>query len=471
VSVVKNDIDPDLGRPGSFGDDASTSRAANDTQVTVQSSMWRRIRRDVVLLGAGNVAIAIAQLCFRSILIAALVPADYGRLSLILGIYNTVWIIGASGLPNSVARYIAIRAPMDDSAIIRSAALAGAWPTIVATVIVAAVSGILLKSPIACLFAAIGLSSLVYQLLTMGILRGRGYVGRAASVMPIAAIAEVTPLAILWRSGIGVTPLSAFVVFCLGNLIGLLAGIFFMIGTTPRGDEASSNDQPLERAPSARQLLGFSMWLGAATAGVAILPLIIRVAAVLDSYTVVAVIDVAIVLISIPQRVGSVVVMAVTTHASRALHHGGKTLTISRRENLIAIVPFVLAALIVAFTPVVGWLFDALGRPEYSRSTDYLALALLAGPARILYGLVQGVLIAHGEGRFLAINSLSIATVASGMIFLAVALGSTIVAFAVFVTAFWAMYITGLVRVNRLESASEMPTNEMSASELSPAQY
>jgi O-antigen/teichoic acid export membrane protein len=204
--------------------------------------------------------------------------------------------------------------------------------------------------------------------------------------------------------------------------------------------------------PSTRQLLGFSMWLGAATVGIAILPLTVRLAAALNSYTVVAIVDVALVLLSIPLRMGSVIVSAVIPHATRALNKGDKNITISRREHLIVIVPFVLGALIVFLTPVVEWLFDSLGEPAYAESAVYLALALLAGPARVLYGLAEGVLVAHGEGRFLAFNSLSIAAVASGAIFLAAALGSMVIAFALFVVACWAVYLCGLRRIKRLNS-------------------
>jgi O-antigen/teichoic acid export membrane protein len=299
-----------------------------------------------------------------------------------------------------------------------------------------------------------GLSSLVYSLLTMGILRGRGRVGSAASIMPIAAVGEAAPLAIIWLLGVGVTPQSAFGLFCLGNVVGLIAGVFLIRRTAPR--RTSSTALSTEGVPSARELLRFSMWLGAATMGVAMLPLIIRSAAALDSYTVVAVIDVAIVLLSIPQRLGTVILMAVVPHATRALGRGGVNLTISRRENAIMIVPFVLVAVIVAFTPIVGWLFDELGRPVYAKSASYLALALLAGPARILYGVVEGVLIAHGDGRFLALTALSITVVASGMIFAAAALGSPMVAFAVFVAALWVVYLAGLARISRLPPVRDL---------------
>jgi O-antigen/teichoic acid export membrane protein len=284
----------------------------------------------------------------------------------------------------------------------------------------------------------------------MGILRGRGKIGLAASILPIAAVAEVAPLAILWRSGLGVTPLSAFGVFCAGNTLGLIAGLVFVMRTRPSiGHSTVEVSTPV---PTSRELLSFSMWLGAATAGVAVLPLVIRSAAAFDSYTIVAVIDVAIVFLSIPQRIGAVILLAVVPHAARVVDKGAMRLTISRRENIIMITPFVLLAAVVAFTPLIGSFFDAVGRPVYAKSADYFALVLLAGPARILYGLVEGVLIAHGEGRFLAMTVLSVTVIASGLIFAAVALSSSIVAFAVFVTAFWLIYLIGLRRISRLAS-------------------
>ncbi len=432
----------------------TSSPADGDTDAP--PSIWRRIRRDVLLLGAGNVATVIAQLVFRSILIAALLPAGYGRLSLILSIYNTVWIVGASGVPSSVARYIALIAPADDAGIVRSAIRAAALPAILATAIVATLSGVLLDSPLAGAFAVCGLASLVYSLLAMGILRGRGKIGASASILPIAAVAEAGPLALIWLLGFGVTLQSAFGLFCLGNVVGLIAGIVLTRRTAPRRTSNAAPPPPKKDVPSARELLGFSMWLGAATVGVAMLPLVIRAAAAFDSYTVVAMIDIAIVLLSIPQRLGTVILMAVVPHAARAISGRGLTLAISRRENAIVIAPFVLAAAIVAFTPIVGWLFDGLGRPAYAQSAGYLALALLAGPARILYGVVEGVLIAHGEGRFLAVMALSITVVASGMIVAATALGRPMIAFAVFAAALWAIYLAGLARISHLPGARDL---------------
>ncbi len=420
------------------------------------STIWRRVRRDLVLLGAGSVGIVVAQLAFRSILIVALVPASYGRLSLILSIYNTVMIVGASGLPNGTARYLAASDPADDPAIVRSAVRAGIWPTVLTAVTVGAVSGVLLKSPLAFLFAAVGFSSLVYSLLTTGILRGRGKVTAAASIIPIAAFSEAGLLAALWFSHGGVTPISAFGLFCLGNAFGLVAGIICTVRTNPLRTAIAALPAKVIPAsvPSSRQLLGFSMWISAATIGVTVMPLVMRFAAALDSYSIVAMVDVALVLLSIPQRVGTVIVSAVVPHATRALGtHDKVDLLISRREHLVMIVPFVALAAAVAFSPLVRWTFDLLGRPGYAKAAPFLALALLAGPARILYGLVQGVLIARNEARFLAINALSIAVVASGMIFVTTALGKTTVAFAVFAIACWAVYLNGLARIYRLNSS------------------
>jgi len=458
------------GAVGPLGADEYPKRTASDAQTATSSpSLWRRVRRDVILLGAGSTGIVIAQLGFRGILVIALAPSAYGRLTLILSIYNTVFLIGASGLPNSVARYISVSSRAQDSAIVRSAIRAGAWPTVIAAVIVATISALLLGSSLAFVFAAIGLSSLVYSLLTTGILRGRGKIVLAASIIPIAAVFEVGPLAILWLSGLGVTPLSAFGVFCFGNLIGLIAGIACIIRTSPRRlDKGRRTEAGLESVPTSRELLGFSLWLGAATIAVAIMPLIMRSIAAIDSYAIVAVVDVALVLLSIPQRLGVVIVQAAVPHATRALRTGSINLTISRREHLMLIVPFTLLAALVAFTPAVGWVFGLLGRPGYAKSAPYLVMALLAGPPRILYGLVQGVLVAHGEGRFLARNAWIVTIIAAVMMLAAALLGSVPIAFAVFVVACWAIYINGLRRIHHLSTVAVQSTYPL-AMELSPS--
>ncbi len=414
-------------------------------RAAASQSIWRRIRRDAVVLGAGNAAQVLAQLGFRGILVAVLAPAAYGRLSLVLSIYNSAWIIGSSGLPNSVARYLAMGSPEDDQAIVRSGLRAGAIPIAAATVLVAAAAGVILQSPLAAAFGAIGFCGLIYSLLSMGILRGRGQVGKAATVMPVAGFGELGLLVILWKSGLAITPLSAFGVFAAGNVIGLAMALYFVRRTAPPRQAPGSLRSP--SAPSPRQLLGFSMWIALATAGVAILPVVVRAAAAIDSFTAVAVIDVALILFAIPQRLGTVIVLATTPHASRQHKEGGLGVAISGREHLVVILPFVLASAFVAFTPVVDWLFDLLGRPEYDQSAPYLALALLAGPARILYGLVEGILIGRGEGRFLGLTATAISLLASGLIFAAVALGSLDAAFTAFVVAYWSIYLMGLNRV------------------------
>jgi O-antigen/teichoic acid export membrane protein len=426
-----------------------TSPTTGDAPDGISVSIWRLVRRDVALLGAGSVGIVIAQLGFRSILVTALSPDAYGHLSLILSLYNTVLIIGASGIPNAASRYIAAIAPADDHAIVSSSIKAAAWPTLVAAAITAIVSGLLLKTPMAAVLAAAGLSSLIYSLLAMGILRGRGHVLAAASILPVAAVSEVSLLVGLRLSWLPFTPNSAFAVFCIGNCIGLLAGVICTIRSNPPRTPEIRLPQGTEPGcvPSPRQLLGFSVWLATATAAVALLPLIMRVVAVIDSYTVVALIDIALVLLNIPQRMGAVIVQAVIPHATRALGTDSASVTISRREHAIVIIPFAIGAALVAFTPAFRSLFELIGKPGYAKSADYLAFALLAGPARVLYGLVQGILIAHGDGRFMARNAWSVTIVASIAMLVAVLLGSTMVAFGVFVIASWLIYLVGLARI------------------------
>ncbi|HEY1449591.1 MAG TPA: oligosaccharide flippase family protein [Solirubrobacteraceae bacterium] len=412
-------------------------------------SIWRRIRRDLVLLGSGNLAIVLAQLGFRGLLVDSLAPSAYGRLSLVLGIYNVIWIVGASGLPNAAARHIAKIVPADDSAIVSSAIRAAALPTLLAAAIVAGAAGSLLHSALAVPLSAVGLASLVYSLLMMGVLRGRGRMGAAAAVMPLAALGEVAPLALLRLLGVEFTPLLGFAVFCFGNAVGLITAVAFVLRTAPPRSPARLVP------PTVRELLGFSAWLGLATLSLAMLPLALRTSAALDSYTTVAVVDVALVLFALPQRLGAMIVMAVTPHASRAGDSDGWQFSISARENALVMLPFAAIAAVVAFTPLIGWLFDLLGRPVYAKSAGYLALALLAGPARVLFGVIEGALIARGEGRTMAVTVLSVTAVAAGLIFAASALDSPAGAFLIFVLAYWAIYLLGSARLNRRALPSE----------------
>jgi O-antigen/teichoic acid export membrane protein len=423
------------------------------TEPAPERSIWARVWRDFLILGAGNVGVVILQLCFRAILIVQLVPASYGRLALLLTVYNTIWIFANSGLPNSIARYIAINPPGNDTLVLRAAIRAAAIPMIVVGLVMACIAGALLNSPLAGLFGAVGVSSLVYSQLGTGVLRGRHRVSHAATVMPVAGLAELVLLVALLVSGLQVTEVSAFGAFSLGNVIGLAFATILVIRTTPRArpDAAAAG----VKTPTSRQLLGFSLWLAGAAAGIAALPLIMRLAAALDSYTQAAIVDLALVIFNIPQRAGAIVAMAVVPHASRAATTGSIGFRISRRQQALAIVPFLFLAVVFAATPAIEWLADAIGRPEYEQSAKYAALVMLAGPARVLYGLTAGILIGQGRARFLCLTVLTVLLAASAVIVVSASQGQTMVAFAVFVAAIWTLYLVTLSRVQRLSAADQ----------------
>jgi O-antigen/teichoic acid export membrane protein len=431
------------------------------TPVTSETrSIWRHVRRDALLLGFGSIGIVVAQMAFRSVALAALPASEYGRLTLVLSLYNTVMIIGASGLPNSAARYVSAVAPHDDEPVVASARRAALLPVVIATVATAALSAILLHSLAAAAVSCIGLPSLVYSLLAGGILRGRHHLVAAAAIQPVAAATQVALLVAVVASGYAVGPLDAFVVFCFGNLIGF--GLGAQLVRRSRITRRLSHevlrspalDAPSPRIPTPREFLAFSMWLASATVAITLLPLVMRAVAALDSYTVVAVIDVALVLLTIPQRVGAVIVQAVIPHATRAAKQGGATISITWTEHLWLVIPFVMLAVVLAVTPAVTAFFDWVGKPEYGQSADYLAIAVLAAPARILYGVVQGVLVAHGEGRFIALNAWFVTGLA-GLVMLALALiGGMVGAFATFSVACWVIYLSGFHRTRRIEAGA-----------------
>jgi O-antigen/teichoic acid export membrane protein len=466
--VAESSVPAPLTDSGSIAPDLRSNDPARSGQVQAQqakTSIWRSVRRDAILLGLGSVGVVVAQFGFRSLAIARLDPSAYGRLTLIISFYNTVMIIGASGLPNSASRYIAILPSSDDGAVVSAARKAAFWPVALATTIAAVAAGLVLKSPSAMVLSLFGMPSLVYSLLSTGILRGRGHVKWAASILPAGAVSQMALVGAALVFGVSLTPTIAFTCFCAGNCVGWLVGMVGTVLTAPaRHAERATPELPSPSGsrsiPSPRELLAFSVWLATATIGVAVLPLIMRSIAVTDSYDVVAMIDIALVVLTIPQRVGVVLVQAVIPHATRALGSKQGGLTISPREYFFLIAPFAVGAGLIAFTPIVNSAFDLIGKSEYGHGGDYIALVLLAGPARILYGLVQGILVAHGEGRFLAQNAWSVTVVASALMIGAMALGFTLLAFGVFVVACWMVYWIGLWKLDRLPAFAGSPEAE-----------
>ncbi len=435
------------------------------TEASAERPIWSRIWRDFLILGTGNVGTVVLQLGFRAILIVQLVPSSYGRLALLLTVYNTIWIFANSGLPNSIARYIAINPPGNDTLVLRAAIRAAAIPMIVVGLVMAIIAGSILHSPLAGVFGAIGVSSLVYSQLGTGVLRGRERVSHAATVMPVAALAELVLLSALLVSPLAVTEVSAFGTFCLGNVIGLAFAALLVIRTTP---DADPDPAIAAETPSGRQLLGFSLWLAGAAAGIAALPLVMRLAAALDSYTQAAIVDLALVIFNIPQRIGAIVAMAVVPHASKAAGRGKVAIRLTRPQQILAVAPFAIMAVVFAATPVIEWLADAIGRPEYEQSARYAALVMLAGPARVLYGLTAGILIGHGRARFLCLTVLTVLTAASAVIVVSASQGQTMVAFAAFVAAIWALYLVTLHRVQRLSAADAPRRQDAERGALSP---
>jgi O-antigen/teichoic acid export membrane protein len=285
--------------------------------------------------------------------------------------------------------------------------------------------------------------------------------------MPVAALAELLLLACLLLPffGLRLTEVSAFGTFCFGNVIGLAFAAMVVVRTTPR---ARADQTAAVETPSGRQLLGFSLWLAGAAAGIAALPLIMRLAAALDSYTQAAIVDLALVIFNVPQRAGSIIAMAVIPHASQAAGKERMALRLTRPQQAIAVVPFVALAIVFAATPVMEWLADAIGRPEYEQSAKYAALVMLAGPARVLYGLSTGILIGHGRARFLCLTVLTVLILSSAVIIVTASQGDTLVAFGVFVAAIWALYLVTFSRAQKLSMEVEAGTPARGRATLPP---
>src|SRR2546423_1378121 len=66
--------------------------------------MWRRVGRDSLILVGSQLGLVVFQLAYRGLAIHDVSVSNYGRVGLLLAIFNGVTVIGAYGVPTSTAR-------------------------------------------------------------------------------------------------------------------------------------------------------------------------------------------------------------------------------------------------------------------------------------------------------------------------------------------------------------------------------
>jgi O-antigen/teichoic acid export membrane protein len=363
--------------------------------------MWREVGRDTLILSASVLALVPLQAAFRLLSIHYLDVPAYGRVVLLISLFNTAFVL-TFGIPPAASRLAARSNGQDtDRRILVVLGQALALPTAVASIAILVASLVVEGSILAAAGGVVGMVMLAVSIGAAGYLRGKGRIWHAAAVQPANGIAQLVVLVL--PAALGFHPGSPWVLlsFYIGNVMAGVLGVIFLWGAFSRLPDADSA-QEVDPDANPRSVISFSAWMTSAALATSMLLLLPRIALAFGSYKEVAFFDLALVLYTIPQRLTSALVLAIIPSAAKA-----------QRQRVRVAIPSRLDAAIVAFAVlglagVLWWsegiprIFDAIGIGSYAAAEPVLLILLIALPAEVLFGINSALLQAFGRSRRLA---------------------------------------------------------------------
>lgn len=406
--------------------------------------MWRRVRRDSAILIGSAVAMAALQLGFRALAVYELPIAAYGRVALLLSVFNTFLVVAHFGIPVAAARVAARSGTAGRStAHLRAAALAGAGPCLVASAAMAAATVWVTSSAAGALVAAAGMAAMAAGVVLGGLLRGVGRVWASATIQPANALAQLAVLggAVLAGAHVGVH--WVLVSFYAGNLAALaVAGALYL--AVPRAAGAAPDP---EAEPGA--ILRFSAWLTIATIGVYGLTLAPRLVLAHVSYRDVAVFDLAMLAYTFPQRLTASFVTALVPLAAREQLHAARVRVASRIDALVLTAAVGALSGVLYVTGFLETLLRAAGLGSYAASAPLLVVVLLAAPAELFFAVNSGLLQAFGRSKRLAAGTWAVLAVTGAAMPFTARIGSTALA-ATVVCGYWLLLLVSRALLGNL---------------------
>jgi O-antigen/teichoic acid export membrane protein len=380
------------------------------------------------------------QAAFRLLSIHYLDVSTYGRVVLLISVFNTAFVL-TFGIPPAAARLAARSAGRgDDRRILVVLGQALALPTAVASIAIL-VATVVIGGPIlAAAGGVVGMVTLAISIVAAAYLRGKGRIWHAAAVQPANGVTQLVALAL--PAALGFHPGSLWVLlsFYIGNVVAGVLGVTLLWGAIHRlpGSDGAHEVDP-EANP--RSVIGFSLWMTAAALATSMLLLLPRIALAFGSYQEVAFFDLALILYTIPQRLTTALVLAIIPSAAQA-----------QRERVRVAIPSRLDAAIVGFAVlglagVLWWsnaipqIFDAIGIDGYSAAEPLLLILLLALPAEVLFGINSALLQAFGRSRRLAYLTVAALLFMLALTPLGIAFGGTKYFASLAVVAYWLLYV------------------------------
>jgi O-antigen/teichoic acid export membrane protein len=400
--------------------------------------MWRKVGRDSAILLASAGALALFQVAYRYLSVQELSVADYGRVALLLSIFNAAAVIGSYGIPATISRLAAGGRSAKDHSLLRSATVALLGPCAVAVLIVGASTYFVTGSVLDAAIAAVGVPPMIWAGLYTGFIRGKGMIWAAGAIQPASVLLQVVVLGLFVLAGESATVGIVLASFYIGNFGAYGCAWLFRHRALRRPVDPCSSG-PAAGDANARSILTFSVWLSLANVAVLLLAILPRISLAQFSYRDVAIFDLALLIYTVPQRLRSSFLLALLPIA-----------TVERRQNAVIKVPngrdlLFVTAIFVAIdallwaTEAPRYVLETVGMSSYVGAEPLILVILLAAPAELFFGLNSGLLQAFGESRKLFIIGLGVLVVAVALSPVMAMLGSIYLAI-ILVLAYWALH-------------------------------
>jgi O-antigen/teichoic acid export membrane protein len=399
--------------------------------------MWRTVGRDSLIFFASACSLVVFQFGFRYVAIDTLSVADYGRVALLLSIFNGVTVIGLYGVPATVSRLAARTCGRGrDRELLRAAAIATAGPCVVASALMAIATLVVTDSAVDSLIAAVGVPPMIWAVLYSGFVRGKGMIFPAAAIQPANLALQLLVLALLILSGVRVGTGLVLASFYIGNFGAYAVARLYSRRALARTSESEDAHDP-EATP--RQILQFSVWLAFANLAVLMLTIVPRVSLTQSSYREVAVFDLALLVYTIPQRLRSSFLIALLPVAAVERKHGRRIVVPGSRDLALVTAGFVALDGFLWSTHGLRVLLLHVGMGAYSGAEVLLLIMLLAAPAELFFGINSALLQACGESRRLCIVSAEVLAGSIALSPVTALLGPAYLA-CVLTAAYWALH-------------------------------
>lgn len=368
--------------------------------------MWRSVSRDSLIFFASACSLVVFQFGYRYLSIDALSVNAYGRVALLLSIFNGVTVIGVYGIPATISRLAArTNGHARDVGLLRAASIATIGPCALATIVMTGATYVVTRSSLDSLVAAVGVPPMIWAVLYSGFIRGKGLIWRAAVIQPANIVLQVVALVAMMALGAKLNVGWVLASFYIGNFGAYGAALLYRRLALRRANQI---DDELDPEATPRRILSFSVWLALANLAVLMLTIVPRIALARSSYREVAVFDLALLVYTIPQRLRSSFLIALLPVASVERQRGAR-ITVPGNVDLAMIsVAFLAIDGLLWVTHALRFLFVHVGMSSYTGAEPLLLIILLAAPAELFFGLNSGLLQAYGQSRRLCAVSVGV---------------------------------------------------------------